>query len=85
LQADCFAGVWGHSAATRGIIDSSDIESGIAAASAVGDDRLQKQTRGYVVPESFTHGSSAQRVRWFRVGLDSGDIRQCNTFSAREP
>ena len=85
LQADCLAGVWGHSAATRGIIDSSDIESGIAAASAVGDDRLQKQTRGYVVPESFTHGSSAQRVRWFRVGLDSGDIRQCNTFSAREP
>ena len=84
LQADCFAGVWGHSAATRGIIDSSDIEAGIAAASAVGDDRLQKQTRGYVVPESFTHGSSAQRVRWFRVGLDSGDIRQCNTFGARE-
>jgi predicted metalloprotease len=84
LQADCFAGVWGHSAATRGVIDSSDIEAGIAAASAVGDDRLQKQTRGYVVPESFTHGSSAQRVRWFRVGLDSGDIRQCNTFGARE-
>ena len=84
LQADCFAGVWGHSAATRGIIDAGDIESGIAAASAVGDDRLQKQTRGYVVPESFTHGSSAQRVRWFRVGLDSGDIRQCNTFGARE-
>jgi predicted metalloprotease len=84
LQADCLAGVWGHSAATRGIIDASDIESGIAAASAVGDDRIQKQSRGYVVPESFTHGSSAQRVRWFRVGLDSGDIRQCDTFGARE-
>jgi hypothetical protein len=84
LQADCLAGVWGHSAAARGIIDASDIESGIAAASAVGDDRLQKQSRGYVVPEAFTHGSSAQRVRWFRTGLESGDIRKCNTFSARE-
>jgi predicted metalloprotease len=84
LQADCLAGVWGHSAAQRGIIDAKDIDSGIAAASAVGDDRLQKQTRGYVVPESFTHGSSAQRVKWFRTGLESGDLRQCNTFASRD-
>ena len=84
LQADCLAGVWGHSAAARGALDASDIESGIAAASAVGDDRMQKQSRGYVSPESFTHGSSAQRVRWFKTGLQTGDIRQCNTFASRE-
>ena len=82
LQADCFAGVWGHSAQQRGALDTRDIEQGIAAASAVGDDRLQQRSRGYAVPESFTHGSSAQRVKWFRVGLTSGDLRQCNTFSA---
>ena len=82
LQADCFAGVWGHSAAARGMINAQDVESGIAAATAVGDDRLQRQARGYVVPESFTHGSSAQRVQWFRTGLNSGDIRKCNTFAA---
>jgi predicted metalloprotease len=84
LQADCFAGVWGHSAAARGALDASDIDAGIAAASAVGDDRIQQRSRGYVVPESFTHGSSAQRVRWFKVGLQSGDIRQCNTFGTRD-
>ena len=84
LQADCLAGVWGHSAAARGALDARDIESGIAAATAVGDDRIQQQSRGYVVPESFTHGSSAQRVRWFKTGLQSGDIRQCNTFAARD-
>ena len=84
LQADCLAGVWGHSAAARGALDAKDIESGIAAATAVGDDRIQKQTRGYVSPESFTHGSSAQRVKWFKIGLQSGDIRQCNTFGARD-
>jgi predicted metalloprotease len=84
LQADCFAGVWGHSAAARGKLEPGDVESGIAAATAVGDDRMQQQSRGYVVPESFTHGSSAQRVRWFKIGLQSGDIRQCNTFSARD-
>ena len=82
LQADCFAGVWGHSAQQRGALDTSDIEQGLAAAASVGDDRLQQQARGYAVPESFTHGSSAQRVRWFRVGLSSGDLRQCNTFAA---
>jgi predicted metalloprotease len=84
LQADCFAGIWGHSAQQRGLIDAKDVESGIAAASAVGDDRLQQRSRGYVVPESFTHGTSAQRVRWFKSGLDSGDLRRCDTFGARE-
>jgi hypothetical protein len=84
LQADCLAGVWGHSAAARGKLEPGDVESGIAAAAAVGDDRMQKQSRGYVMPESFTHGSSAQRVRWFKIGLQSGDIRQCNTFAARD-
>lgn len=82
LQADCFAGVWGNSAAKRGLIDAADVESGIGAAMAVGDDRIQKRTQGYVVPESFTHGSSAQRVKWFKIGLQSGDIRQCNTFAS---
>ncbi|MGH8799950.1 MAG: KPN_02809 family neutral zinc metallopeptidase [Casimicrobiaceae bacterium] len=85
LQADCLAGVWGHSSVQRNIIDAKDIESGIAAATAVGDDRIQKQSQGYVVPEAFTHGSSAQRVRWFKTGLDSGDLRRCDTFSTRNP
>ena len=83
LQADCLAGVWGHSSMQRNIIDAKDVESGMAAAAAVGDDRIQKQTRGYVVPEGFTHGSSAQRTKWFRTGLDSGDLRQCDTFGTR--
>jgi predicted metalloprotease len=83
LQADCYAGVWGYYAAQRNILESGDVESALAAASAIGDDRLQKQARGYVVPESFTHGSSAQRVRWFRAGLESGDVRRCDTFGAR--
>jgi predicted metalloprotease len=85
LQADCYAGVWGHSAKQRGVLDTSDIDAGIRAAQAVGDDRLQKQSQGYVVPESFTHGSAEQRARWFRTGLDSGDIRRCNTFAAGTP
>jgi predicted metalloprotease len=84
LQADCLAGVWGASAAKRGLIDARDVESGINAAMAVGDDRLQKQSQGYVVPEAFTHGSSEQRARWFKVGLNSGDLRQCNTFASAE-
>ncbi|HET9761996.1 MAG TPA: neutral zinc metallopeptidase [Casimicrobiaceae bacterium] len=82
LQADCFAGVWGHSAQQRGALDTRDIEQGLAAASSVGDDRLQQQSRGYAVPESFTHGSSEQRVRWFRVGLSTGDLNRCDTFAA---
>ena len=85
LQADCLAGVWGHSAQQRGALDTRDIEQGIAAAASVGDDRLQQQARGYAVPESFTHGSSAQRVKWFRVGLATGDLRQCNTFASAGP
>ena len=83
LQADCYAGVWGFSAARRNILEPGDVEAALAAATAIGDDRLQKQSRGYVVPESFTHGSSAQRVRWFRTGLESGDVRRCDTFTAR--
>lgn len=83
LQADCFAGVWAARAnAAKNILERGDIEEGLNAAAAVGDDRLQRRAQGYVVPESFTHGSSAQRVRWFRRGLESGDLRQCDTFSA---
>jgi predicted metalloprotease len=85
LQADCFAGVWGHFARQRKLLEPGDVESGLAAAAAIGDDRLQRQSRGQVSPESFTHGSSAQRVRWFRAGLDSGDVRQCNTFATARP
>jgi uncharacterized protein len=83
LQADCFAGVWGFYSQKRGIIDAKDIEQGLRAAAAVGDDNIQKRTTGYVVPESFTHGSAEQRARWFRTGLQSGDPRDCNTFAAR--
>lgn len=81
LQADCFAGVWGHRAdSMKHIIEPGEIEQALTAASAIGDDRLQKQARGYAVPESFTHGSSEQRVRWFKRGMASGDMRQCDTF-----
>jgi predicted metalloprotease len=86
LQADCLAGVWATNAQrARQILESGDIEEGLNAASAIGDDRLQRQSMGRVVPESFTHGSSAQRVRWFKRGLESGGVRQCDTFNAREP
>jgi predicted metalloprotease len=83
LQADCFAGIWANSTAQRNLIDQSDVESGIGAAGAVGDDRLQRMARGHVSPESFTHGSSAQRVDWFERGLANGEISQCNTFAER--
>lgn len=85
LQADFFAGVWAHRAqkASR-ILEPGDIEEGLRAANAIGDDRLQRQTRGQVVPDSFTHGTSEQRVRWFRKGLETGDLKQGDTFNARE-
>lgn len=83
LQADCFAGVWGNRAdAAKHIIEPGEIEQALTAASAIGDDRLQQQSQGRVVPESFTHGTSEQRMRWFKRGLDSGDLRQCDTFKA---
>jgi predicted metalloprotease len=80
LQADCLAGVWAHSTQQRKIIDDADIASGLQAAAAVGDDHLQKMQRGSVSPESFTHGSSAQRVGWFKRGLQQGTVAACNTF-----
>ncbi|ABA59168.1 zinc metalloprotease [Nitrosococcus oceani ATCC 19707] len=83
LQADCFAGIWGHHAdSNRQLLEKGDIEEGLKAASAIGDDRLQKRSQGYITPESFTHGTSAQRVHWFRTGLASGDVSSCNTFGA---
>jgi hypothetical protein len=86
LQADCLAGVWANNAQrARQILEAGDIEEGLNAAAAIGDDRLQRRSRGYVVPESFTHGSAAQRVGWFRRGIESGDIQQCDTFGAGRP
>jgi predicted metalloprotease len=85
LQADCFAGVWAyHTNEAKQIIEQGDVESALAAASAIGDDALQRQSRGEVVPDSFTHGTSAQRVRWFTKGLQTGSVEQCNTFEARQ-
>lgn len=82
LQADCFAGVWGHSAAQRGHLETGDIEEGLGAAAAVGDDNIQRQSGGWVSPESWTHGSARDRSQWFRRGLESGDMNSCNTFEA---
>ena len=82
LQADCYAGVWAHHAErTKGILEAGDIEEALGAASAVGDDRLQRQAQGRVVPDSFTHGTSEQRMRWFRRGLETGSVEACDTFS----
>lgn len=82
LQADCYAGVWAHDAARAGVLEPGDIDEGLGAAAAVGDDRLQQMGGGRVSPESFTHGSSAERRQWFRTGFDSGDPRRCDTFAA---
>src|SRR5215472_2582309 len=82
LQADCLAGVWAHSTAERKIIDQGDVDAGLRAAAAVGDDHLQKMSRGAVSPETFTHGSSAQRTGWFKRGLDQGTVSACNTFAS---
>ncbi len=84
LQADCLAGVWAKNAdAARGILEAGDVEEALRAATAIGDDSLQKQAQGYAVPDSFTHGSAEQRVRWFRRGMESGQLNACNTFQAR--
>jgi predicted metalloprotease len=80
LQADCFAGVWGHAAQAEGILEQGDVEEGLGAAAAVGDDRLQKEATGSVNPDTFTHGTSAQRTKWFKTGFDAGDPNSCDTF-----
>lgn len=84
LQADFLSGVWAHYAQNRGIVEPGDVEEALGAASAVGDDRLQREGQGYVVPDSFTHGTSEQRARWFRKGLDTGDVRAGDTFNSGE-
>ncbi|MFO1323890.1 MAG: neutral zinc metallopeptidase [Burkholderiales bacterium] len=84
LQADCYAGVWGYFAAKRNLLEPGDLEEGLRAAAAVGDDAIQKRSQGYVVPDAFTHGRAEQRARWFRTGFTSGDPRNCNTFAAKD-
>ncbi|WP_395021818.1 neutral zinc metallopeptidase [Dongia sp.] len=83
LQADCFAGVWAYHANQRKIVEPGDVEEALNAATAIGDDKLQEQGQGYVVPDSFTHGTSAQRVRWFKRGMESGDVNACDTLTAK--
>ena len=85
LQADCYAGVWGYFAQKRNLLEAGDLQEGLRAAAAVGDDQIMKRTQGYVVPDAFTHGSSEQRMRWFQRGLQSGDPRQCDAFSDAKP
>ncbi|MBN9483828.1 MAG: hypothetical protein BGO70_09495 [Bacteroidetes bacterium 43-93] len=84
LQADFYAGVWAHYTETKGIVEPGDIDEALNAAEAIGDDRLQKQSQGYVVPDAFTHGTSAQRMKWFKKGYETGDIRQGNTFDTED-
>lgn len=84
LQADCFAGVWGNSTEQRKIVDSGDVAAALGAAAAVGDDRLQRMATGRVSPETFTHGTSAQRVGWFKRGFESGKVSACNTFKEEQ-
>ena len=85
LQADFYAGVWAHYVQRQGLLEAGDVDEALNAATAIGDDRLQKESQGYVVPDSFTHGTSEQRMRWFRRGLETGDIKQGDTFSVRSP
>ena len=85
LQADCYAGVWGHFAQKRKLLEPGDLEEGLRGAAAVGDDQIMKRTQGYVVPDAFTHGSAQQRMYWFKRGLDTGDPRRCDTFTERQP
>jgi len=82
LQADCLAGVWGHDAAARGLLERGDLDEALNAASQIGDDTMQRRAQGYVVPESFSHGSSDQRMRWFSIGFENGDMALCDTFDA---
>jgi uncharacterized protein len=85
LQADCFAGIWGHDTQqSKQIIENGDLEEAMNAAKQIGDDTLQQNAQGRVVPESFTHGTSAQRMRWFKRGFDSGDMQQCDTFNTQQ-
>ena len=83
LQADCYAGIWAKYAQGRGLVETGDVEEALRAAAAVGDDQIQRRSQGYVVPESFTHGSARERMDWFAQGFKSGDLRQCNTFSSK--
>ena len=83
LQADCFAGIWAYHANQRGKVETGDVDEALTAATAIGDDRLQEESQGTVVPDSFTHGTSAQRVRWFKRGMENGDINACDTFNAK--
>jgi len=85
LQADCYAGVWGHFAQRRKLLEPGDLEEGLRGAAAVGDDQIMKRTQGYVVPDAFTHGSAQQRMYWFKRGLETGDPRRCDTFTERQP
>jgi uncharacterized protein len=85
LQADCYAGIWAQYSQKKGILEAGDVEEALNAATAIGDDRLQKESQGYVVPDSFTHGTSEQRMRWFQRGLQASDIGQCDTFNIRSP
>jgi len=85
LQADCYAGVWGHFAQKRNLLEPGDLEEGLRAAGAVGDDTIMKRTQGYVVPDAMNHGTAEQRMRWFKAGLASGDPRQCDTFAVAQP
>jgi hypothetical protein len=85
LQADCYAGVWGHFAQRRKLLEPGDLEEGLRGAAAVGDDQIMRRTQGYVVPDAFTHGSAQQRMYWFKRGLETGDPRRCDTFAERQP